>query len=132
MARKRALERYKKTGRYVPMDVIDDFFKVLPDKGGLTMGQYALNQLKEYVDGYIVIDGLTGQIISKGGEQMPEQRVYESQAIIEAQRALLPAVDKSAEDQGQEILDTIAGLEILAEMGDQEAIDTIEGLKLLI
>jgi predicted kinase len=83
VARERALNRYKKSGRYVPMEVIDDFFKVIPDHNGLTMGQYALNELKSQVDGYIVIDGITGQIISKGGEALPNERVYEGQAKID-------------------------------------------------
>lgn len=37
-----------------------------------------------------------------------------------------------AADEGQEILDTIEGLQILADDGDTEAMDTIEGLKLLL
>lgn len=83
VARDRALGRYKKSGRYVPMEVIDDFFKVIPDHNGLTMGQYALNELKSIVDGYIVIDGITGQIMSKGGEPLPQERIYEGQAQID-------------------------------------------------
>lgn len=191
VARKRALNRYVKHGRYVPMEVIDDFFKVIPDHNGLTMGQYALNELKGIVDGYIVIDGITGQIIEKGGEALPQERVYEGQADVDfkkwkAGESIIPAeieniepvvkienftnnekpatrnislsrkqlqkaasnkrpnekqknekretsnIPKTAEQEGQDILDTIAGLKFLADDGDQEAIDTIEGLKLLI
>lgn len=86
VARQRALKRYQKSGRYVPMEVIDDFFKVIPDHGGLTMGQHALNELKQIVDGYIVIDGITGAIIEKGGQPLPQERVYEGQAKIDLQR----------------------------------------------
>lgn len=143
VARKRALDRYKKSGRYVPMDVIDDFFKVIPDHNGLTMGQYALNQLKDVVDGYVVVDSITGDIIEKGGEPMPEERHYatskpkliEKQTIIEPIEKEVTTISKSElshEDQGQLILDTIAGLQFLADDGDQDAINTIEGLKLLI
>ncbi len=144
VARKRALERYKKSGRYVPVEVIDDFFKVIPDHNRLTMGQYALDQLKSVVDGYVVIDGITGQIISKGGEEMPKSRIYEDQARIEFKKSALKintggidelsetTVEKSPEQDGQDILDTIAGLQILADDGDDEAKDTIEGLKLLL
>lgn len=88
VARKRALNRYKTKGRYVPMEVIDDFFKVLPDHNGLTMGQFALDELKNIVDGYIVIDGITGQIISKGGEALPQERIYEGQARVDYQKFL--------------------------------------------
>jgi len=144
IARKRALERYQKTGRYVPLEVIDDFFKVIPDHNGLTMGQYALNELKTVVDGYIVIDGITGQIIAKGGEEMPESRIYSNQAAKEAGKKLVdekkPDAFESVEikavipkdNDKQEILNTIAGLQILAKMGDKEAKDTIAGLKILL
>lgn len=171
VARERALLRYKKSGRYVPMEVIDDFFKIIPDHDGLTMGQYALNELKSAVDGYIVIDGITGQIIQKGGEALPQERVYEGQAEIDfkkwkagestlpveiiepATKAALVANEmpkkavaartgktttikkasvQQKEPTQQDILDTINGLQFLADDGDQDAIATIDGLKLLI
>lgn len=134
VARKRALERYKKSGRYVPMDVIDDFFKVIPDHNGLTMGQYALNQLKSVVDGYIVIDGITGDIISKGGEPMPEERHYTGATPKNVDKQLIAVSTSklSHEQQGQLILDTIKGLQYLADEGNQDAINTITGLRMLI
>lgn len=171
VARERALLRYKKSGRYVPMEVIDDFFKVIPDHDGLTMGQYALNELKSAVDGYIVIDGITGQIIQKGGEALPQERVYEERADIDFKKwkagestlpvELIEPATKAApvtnempkkataartgktttikkvavqlkEPTQQDILDTINGLQFLADDGDQDAIATIDGLKLLI
>jgi predicted ABC-type ATPase len=66
---KRALERYQKSGRFVPMEVIDDFFG---------KGKTALNQLKDDVDGYMVIDGSTGDydVIEKGGIKLPKTRKY--------------------------------------------------------
>lgn len=77
-AKKRALERYERTGRYVPSEVIDDFFTEI---NGHTKGQLALDELKPLVDGYIVADGITGQIINKGGKELPKKRsdVYGSE-----------------------------------------------------
>jgi predicted kinase len=82
-AKRRALERYKRTGRFVPMEVIDDFFT---DVNGMSKGQAALDELKPLVDGYVVADGLTGNIIEKGGEGIPVSRssdVY-SEPVLEA------------------------------------------------
>lgn len=74
VAKKRVLERYQKTGRYVPMSILDNFYEVLPS--GKTRGQDALDQIKPVVDGYIVIDGITGKIIEKGGKPIPKDRKY--------------------------------------------------------
>jgi len=70
-AKKRAIGRYEHTGRYVPMDVIDDFFTEI---NGKTKGQAALDELKPLVDGYIVADGITGNVINKGGAALPKTR----------------------------------------------------------
>jgi predicted ABC-type ATPase len=69
VVKKRALERYKKSGRFVPMEVIDDFFG---------KGKEALNQLKKDVDGYMVVDGSSGEynVIEKGGIKLPKTRKY--------------------------------------------------------
>ena len=66
---KRALERYKKSGRFVPLEVIDDFF----DKGSS-----AMEQLKFMVDGYMIVDGgnTDYKIISQGGIRLPKKRNY--------------------------------------------------------
>lgn len=66
---KRALERYKKSGRFVPLEVIDDFF----DKG-----KSALNEIKEKVDGYMIVDGGSNdyRIIEEKGIKLPQNRVY--------------------------------------------------------
>jgi predicted ABC-type ATPase len=66
---KRALERYKKSGRFVPLEIIDDFF----DKG-----KTALEELKFNVDGYMIIDGSNQdyKIISSGGMRLPKKRNY--------------------------------------------------------
>lgn len=65
----RALQRYKKSGRFVPLEVIDDFFE---------RGKTALNEVKQKVDGYMVIDASNTdyKVIEKGGMQLPKSRVY--------------------------------------------------------
>ena len=67
--KKRALERYKKSGRFVPMAVIDDFF---------TRGKSALNELKGKADGYMIVDGSGGdyKVIERGGMKLPKRRAY--------------------------------------------------------
>jgi predicted ABC-type ATPase len=69
IVKKRALERYKKSGRFVPMAVIDDFF---------TKGKTALNELKDKADGFMIIDGSDGNynIIERGGMKLPKRRAY--------------------------------------------------------
>jgi predicted ABC-type ATPase len=69
VVKKRALERYQKSGRFVPMEVIDDFFG---------KGKTALNELKNDVDGYMVVDGSKGEyeIIERGGIKLPKTRKY--------------------------------------------------------
>ena len=69
VVKKRALERYKKSGRFVPMAVIDDFF---------TRGKSALNELKDKADGYMVVDGSGGdyKVIERGGMKLPKHRAY--------------------------------------------------------
>lgn len=70
----RALGRYRENrsgsaeyGRYVPMFVINEFFE---------SGDKGFQQLKDMVDGYIKVDSLTGEIIEKGGEEIPTDRNY--------------------------------------------------------
>jgi predicted ABC-type ATPase len=66
---KRALERYQKSGRFVPLEVIEDFFE---------KGKTAFNQLKKDVDGYMVVDGSSQdyKIIEQGGIKLPQNREY--------------------------------------------------------
>jgi hypothetical protein len=62
------LSRYKKSGRFVPVEVIDDFF---------SKGKEALNSKKD-VDGYLIVDGSTNDynILEQGGIKLPKSRVY--------------------------------------------------------
>lgn len=70
VVQKRALERYKKSGRFVPMSVIDDFYK---------NGDETFDKVKTKVDGYIVVDGSTFDynVIDTGGKSLPNKRIYE-------------------------------------------------------
>ena len=65
----RALKRYGKSGRFVPLEVIDDFF----DKG-----KDALNEIKKKVDGYMIVDGSGGdyKVVEEGGMKLPTTRKY--------------------------------------------------------
>ena len=83
-AKKRLIERYKKTGRFVPFEVIDEFFTKIGDK---TKGQASLDELKPIVDGYIVVDSMTNKVIERGGEGIPDSRdttVYGTPLLSEA------------------------------------------------
>ena len=66
---KRVKERYQKSGRFVPLEVVDDFF---------SKGKTALNEIKKKVDGYMVIDGSDSnyRIIEEGGMKLPKSRKY--------------------------------------------------------
>lgn len=65
----RMKNRYRDTGRFVPLEVIDDFFQ---------KGKSAFEELKPLVDGYLVIDGSNREydILEKGGMQLPKDRAY--------------------------------------------------------
>ena len=78
VVKKRALERYKKSGRFVPMAVIDDFF---------TRGKSALNELKSKADGYMIVDGSGGDynVIERGGMKLPKRRAYSKLGVPIAQ-----------------------------------------------
>ena len=78
VVKKRALERYKKSGRFVPMAVIDDFF---------TRGKSALNELKDKADGYMIVDGSGGdyKVIERGGMKLPKRRAYSKLGVPIAQ-----------------------------------------------
>lgn len=74
IAKKRVLDRYKHTGRFVPSVILDEFFEQLSN--GKTRGKDALDQLKSIVDGYVVVDGVTGKVIEEGGKTLPADRHY--------------------------------------------------------
>jgi len=65
----RALKRYKSTGRFVPMAVIDDFY---------SNGKASLDILKGEADGYMIIDGSDGEyrMEESVGMALPKSRLY--------------------------------------------------------
>jgi predicted ABC-type ATPase len=73
VAIERSMNRYKNNkggtefGRYVPISIIDDFFRT---------GKEGLNEIKDSVDGYIIVDSLTHKITEKGGQDIPQDRDY--------------------------------------------------------
>ena len=70
----RVLSRYRETGRYVPLSVVDDIF----DKG-----MAAFDEVTKMADGFIRVDGMTGTILEKGGKEIPTERRYEDIACGE-------------------------------------------------
>lgn len=64
----RSRERYKSMGRYVPKEVIDKVYS-----SGLTAFE---DVAKNMADGYVRIDGISGEIVEKGGMEMPKNVEY--------------------------------------------------------
>jgi predicted ABC-type ATPase len=73
VSRKRTLERYVKGstgmeyGRYVPMGVVDEANQA---------GTKAFEELKTKADGYMIVDGVTREIVEKGGRDLLADRGY--------------------------------------------------------
>jgi len=91
----RALGRFQRggaKGRYVPAEVIEDFYST---------GKKGLDEIKNAVDGYMVVDSLTSNIIERGGIEMPRDRKYS--AVFNGESGALPAeqikVDKPTVEQ---------------------------------
>jgi predicted ABC-type ATPase len=63
----RVLDRYKRKGRFVPMDVVQEVFDA---------GHTAFDQIKKMVNGWILVDGMSGQVMEHGGEKIPQNRDY--------------------------------------------------------
>jgi predicted kinase len=66
-SRDRVLKRYQRTGRYVPMNVVDE-----ANKAGIK----GFEQLKDKADGFILVDGENKEIIEKGGKEIPADRKF--------------------------------------------------------
>lgn len=69
VSKERVIARYKKSGRYVPMGVIEEVY----DNGLSAFEKVA----RDMADGYIRIDGMTGEVIEQGGIPMPKNIEYE-------------------------------------------------------
>lgn len=64
----RVLERYKRSGRYVPQFVIDEIFD---------NGEAPMREIIKKTDGYIIVDNEdNGKIVEKGGKLLPKDRKY--------------------------------------------------------
>lgn len=63
----RAMKRYQNSGRYVPIEVINEVY----DKGTV-----AYEELIKNADGYIRVNGITQTITQSGGIQLPNERNY--------------------------------------------------------
>jgi len=69
VVKERMLKRYQSSGRFVPVEVIDDFY---------SKGKQALDELKSKVEGYMVIDASSKnyEILEEGGMKLPTSRNY--------------------------------------------------------
>lgn len=69
VVKERMLKRYQSSGRFVPVEVIDDFY---------SKGKQALDELKSKVEGYMVIDASSKNydILEEGGMKLPTSRNY--------------------------------------------------------
>lgn len=124
-AKKRVLQRYQNSGRYVPMEVVDDFFTKTGDK---SKGEISLEELKDVVDGYIVADGITGKIKEEGGEGLPEKR----DSKVYGTPLKQVTTSKSEKPSKTDIVATINALKFLSDAGNKDAEATIKSLKFLI
>ena len=68
VSKERVISRYQKAGRYVPMQVIEEVYD-----NGLTAFEKVA---REMADGYIRIDGMNGDVLEKGGMEMPKNIEY--------------------------------------------------------
>lgn len=71
-AKARALKRYVHRGRYIPSDAIDSFY----DKNGKQVGLKILKELAKDATGYVIVDGVTGEITEDHGERFDSLRNY--------------------------------------------------------
>lgn len=63
----RAMGRYQRKGRYVPLSVIEEVYE---------RGLDAFNEVINMADGYIKVNGMTSEIDKQGGMSLPEERNY--------------------------------------------------------
>lgn len=79
VAKQRAINRYRNGNdgfhRYVPLSIIDN---------NSNMGRQPMDMLKDKVDGYLLVDGQTQQILESGGKSIPTQVDIEDNANVES------------------------------------------------
>ena len=129
----RALNRYKNNsggetefGRYVPISVIDNFFDT---------GDDGFQALKTDVDGFIKIDSLSGKVMEKGGEPIPETRSY-AKVFDEAETTQAMNFKTESNDLSNELKASLQGAKIaLKYANSKEKIEIskfVKGLKITI
>ncbi len=64
LSRRRVLERYRATGRYVSRAAIARYFAT---------GPATFEMLSSWADGYRQVDGLTGRVLQQGGRPFPSE-----------------------------------------------------------
>jgi len=127
VSRKRTIERYVRGskdgnfGRYVPMAVVDE-----ANQNGIK----AFDELKFKADGFMVVDGMTGQVTEKGGKDLLVDRGYfdkeptdkdvnlkkaKAKAIAQKQRIRILKL-KDAEEEIEPIQESLDGNMDLDEM----------------
>jgi len=122
--KKRMISKYETSGRFVPIEVIDDFFG---------KGKEALYELKNKVDGYMIVDAGSKEykIIEEGGMKLPKNRNYSE---IQYNSNISSKITEESEET--QIKEAIEGLELLLEFSSKaEKKDiklAISGLKLLM
>lgn len=103
VSEQRVLARYQKSGRYVPVDVVDEVFE---------KGMDAYNEIKHNVSGYVLVDGITREVIEKGGNPIPENRNFakisttqnfEKQIATDARTKQLKLAKAKAKAQAQRV-----------------------------
>ncbi len=124
----RALGRYQRSGRYVPMEVINEVFD---------NGYVAFNEIKTMIDGWVMVDGVENTIIDKGGEPIPENRNYQltdgtgTDASTDAGK---DAINRVSTSDG--IKQAVTGLQLLLKLSDEKDKPGIKaaiaGLKVLL
>lgn len=107
VSKERVIARYKKSGRYVPMKVIEEVYD---------MGLKAFEKVAhEMADGYIRIDGMNGEIIEQGGMSMPSNIEYDKGGQIADNKlkngtALVRSAERYAEAQTGEAVNKGKGM----------------------
>lgn len=124
----RALKRFQdnnggkqKFGRYVPLSVIDDFFRT---------GKSGYEEIKSAVDGYVLIDSLTQKVLEQGGEQIPQNRDYN--AIFNNDMKVDEDSDELTKAQMDEILFAIDTInEVMSDLSKADKKEAKEALAIL-
>jgi predicted ABC-type ATPase len=97
IALKRSLNRYTnpESGyRYVPKGVIQDAWE---------NSEKTFQSIRELADGWVLVDGVTSEVIEKGGEEIPKTRDYDklskTEVIATEDKFEVKAISKAEQDQ---------------------------------